>query len=122
MALHTLNTTKLLDEVNERWPTVLTAVFVLTGALIYQIFLKSDPLSGIPIVGKGGKHKRRKLFVSGGARELYLEGYRKVCGVLMSPFEHWRLTESQFKEGVFRITTARGTYLHLDVKSSKRQC
>lgn len=62
----------------ERWPYAASATAALVAGLLVQYLLKSDPLAEFPLVGKGGVHARRKAFVSGKAKDLYIEGYRKV--------------------------------------------
>ncbi|KAJ0313165.1 hypothetical protein COL5a_004016 [Colletotrichum fioriniae] len=81
----------LFIEVAQRWPIAATAVVACAVALLLQTVLKSDPWADIPMVGTefGGSEARRKQFMNGEARNLYLNGYRK------------------FKERAFRITTAR---------------
>lgn len=54
-----------------------TAAIVIV-AYVLQGLLKTDPLASFPIVGKGGRAARRKAFVGGKGRDLYIEGYRKV--------------------------------------------
>ncbi|KXJ94825.1 cytochrome P450 [Microdochium bolleyi] len=82
----------LAQELVERWPYAASATAALVAGLLAQYLLKPDPLAGIPIVGKGGVHQRRKFFMSGRARELYFEGYQKVFNAT---------------NALFRITSAR---------------
>ncbi|KAF4782347.1 cytochrome P450 [Colletotrichum scovillei] len=81
----------LFIEVAQRWPVAATALFACAVAYLLQTVWKSDPWADIPMVGTefGGSEARRKQFMNGEARNLYLKGYRK------------------FKERAFRITTAR---------------
>lgn len=69
----------LAHDVVERWPYAASATAALVAGLLVQYLLKSDPLAEFPVVGKGGVHARRKNFVSGKARDLYMDGYHKVC-------------------------------------------
>ncbi|OLN88210.1 Ent-kaurene oxidase 1 [Colletotrichum chlorophyti] len=81
----------LLIEVANRLPMAAVALFACVAAILLQTALKADPWSDIPMIGTeyGGSESRRKKFMNGEARNLYLDGYRK------------------FKERAFRITTAR---------------
>ncbi|OHF00854.1 cytochrome P450 [Colletotrichum orchidophilum] len=81
----------LFVEMAQRWPVAATVLFTCAVALLLQTVMKSDPWADIPMVGTefGGSEARRKRFMNGEARNLYLDGYRK------------------FKERAFRITTAR---------------
>ncbi|KAK1961576.1 cytochrome P450 [Colletotrichum sublineola] len=51
--------------------------------LILHIAAKRHALAGIPLVGTelGGLQNRRHIYRSGGARDLYLDGYRKFKGM-----------------------------------------
>ncbi|KAH6693552.1 ent-kaurene oxidase [Plectosphaerella plurivora] len=77
----------ILAELAARRVIVGSGLAVLVAAWILPSLFESDNLSHIPIVGKGGKGKRRKFFNSGGAWELYDEGYKKVMSesVVVSP-------------------------------------
>lgn len=80
------------DEASLR-PMLLTGslIFVLV-AFLAQTFWKRDALDGVPIVGKGGKSARRRLYQSGGAWDLYEEGYKKVSRSFVrvcAPKESW---------------------------------
>ncbi|KAK1983621.1 cytochrome P450 [Colletotrichum cereale] len=81
----------LLIEAANRFPVAATVLLACAFAFIVQSVFKHDPLSEIPIVGveHGGQESRRKKFVDGGAKNLYLDGYRK------------------FKDRSFQITTTR---------------
>ncbi|KAK2026053.1 cytochrome P450 [Colletotrichum zoysiae] len=81
----------LLIEAANRWPVAATVSLAFAFAFVVQSVFKHDPLSKIPIVGAeyGGQESRRKKFVNGGAKNLYLDGYNK------------------FKEQAFRITTTK---------------
>ncbi|KAK1999549.1 cytochrome P450 [Colletotrichum falcatum] len=81
----------LLVEARNRWPVAATMLLAIAFAFIVQSVFKNDPLTAIPVVGTeyGGKESRRKRFVDGGAKNLYLDGYRK------------------FKEQAFQITTTK---------------
>ncbi|UQC79553.1 cytochrome P450 [Colletotrichum lupini] len=85
----------LFIEVAQRWPVAATALFACAVAYLLQIVLKSDPWADIPMVGTefGGSEARRKQFMNGEARNLYLRGYRKVRQTPASPNgEHYELT------------------------------
>ncbi|KAK2016757.1 cytochrome P450 [Colletotrichum eremochloae] len=86
----TLESTLLIEAAN-RWPVAATALLAFAFAFIVQSVFKPDPLSQIPIVGAeyGGQESRRKKFVDGGAKNLYLDGYKK------------------FKERAFQLTTTK---------------
>lgn len=78
---HKMNRTlydRALDEMSSRLPILSSSLIVLLAAVLAQAFFKADTLAHIPIVGKGGKEARRKQYVSGGAWELYEEGYRRA--------------------------------------------
>ncbi|KAJ0158815.1 Ent-kaurene oxidase [Colletotrichum tanaceti] len=81
----------LLIEAASRWPVAATALFACAVAFLLQTLFKNDPWASIPLVGAelGGQESRRRKFMNGEARNMYLEGYKK------------------FKEQAFRITTAR---------------
>lgn len=74
----------------EQWHLFLAPAVVYAAIWLFQTFFKENGLSKIPYVGLeiGDEGKRRAHYMAG-AREMYLEGYRK------------------FKSGVFRITTAK---------------
>jgi hypothetical protein len=67
---------------NEKLGFTSTSVVLILTAILLQKLFQADKLSGIPILGEGGIAKRRKLFVSGAARDMYREGYKKVCNIL----------------------------------------
>ncbi|KAI9146717.1 Cytochrome P450 monooxygenase ATR2 [Paramyrothecium foliicola] len=73
-----------------KMPLVTSVILACVAVLCMQIALSSEKWAGIPIVGTqhGGSASRRKKFVAGEAKNLYLEGYRK------------------FKAKAFQITTA----------------
>lgn len=81
----------LLIEATNRWPIAATVLLAFAFAFVVQSVFKHDVLSGIPVVGTeyGGQESRRKKFVDGGAKNLYLEGYKK------------------FKEQAFQLTTTK---------------
>ncbi|KZL82211.1 cytochrome p450 [Colletotrichum incanum] len=81
----------VLVEVTRRWPVAATALVACALVFIVQGVFKSDPIANIPMVGLeyGGQESRRKKYVNGEAKNLYLNGYQK------------------FKEQAFRITTSR---------------
>lgn len=70
----------LLIEVANRWPVAATALIACAVAYLLQTVFKNDPWASIPLVGAeiGGQESRRKKFMNGEARSLYLEGYKKV--------------------------------------------
>lgn len=70
---------RFLEELSPRLPVLSASVILIVTALFAQAFFKTDLLTGVPTVGKGSKGARRKQYASGGAWELYDEGYRKVC-------------------------------------------
>ncbi|KAH7374568.1 ent-kaurene oxidase [Plectosphaerella cucumerina] len=78
----------ILAELAARRVVIGSGLVVLAAAWLLPSLFETDNLSHIPIVGKGSKGKRRKYFSSGGAWELYDEGYNK------------------FKNGLFRLATA----------------
>lgn len=85
----------LFIEVAQRWPVAATALFACAVAYLLQAVLKSDPWADIPMVGTefGGSEARRKQFMNGEARNLYLNGYRKVRQTPASPNgDHYELT------------------------------
>lgn len=95
----------LAQDVVERWPYAASATAALVAGLVVQYLLKSDPLAEFPVVGKGGVHSRRKTFVSGKAKDLYMDGYHKLYTAT---------------NAVFRITTARETpVIVIDPKYAK---
>lgn len=70
---------KLTDLLAAQWPYVLSTILAFAAAWLLQVVLKQDPLSGLPMVGSeiGNADKRRAAFVQG-AKNMYLEGYRKA--------------------------------------------
>ena len=70
------NLTELLAA---QWPYVLSTLLAFAAAWLLQAVLKQDPLSSLPMVGSeiGNADKRRAAFVQG-AKNIYLEGYRKA--------------------------------------------
>lgn len=80
------------ERLSVQWPFVLSALLVCAVAWFAQGSLKQDPLSKIPLIGRelGDEAKRRAAYMQG-AKDLFDEGHRK------------------FKNGVFRVTTPRGT-------------
>lgn len=79
--------------------------------LFLKVLLNRSRLSNIPAVGMSkGREQRRKEFMSGKARSLYVEGYKKVRRTNNSR-HYQKLTLSQFKDSPFRIMTARGMSL-----------
>ncbi|TEA21373.1 Cytochrome P450 monooxygenase ATR2 [Colletotrichum sidae] len=85
--------TSLIEDLASKWPLAATALFACFAALLLQGVLKSDPMSDLPMAGTeiGDWETRRKKFLNGSARQMYLDGYRK------------------FKERAFRITTTRSS-------------
>ncbi|KAI9164181.1 ent-kaurene oxidase [Paramyrothecium foliicola] len=81
-----------------------TSVFVLCFSVLFtawalQTLLGRDSMSHIPVMGKGSKWTRRKTYASGGAWDLYREGY------------------SKYKDKIFRLAT--GSRLDFIVVSPK---
>lgn len=74
-----LNSIWSVDTIN-RWPIAATAFVTCVAAYFMQIVFSNDGWAGIPMVGTeyGGPANRRKMFVNGEAKNLYLGGYRKV--------------------------------------------
>ncbi|KAI8242301.1 Cytochrome P450 monooxygenase ATR2 [Colletotrichum sp. SAR 10_99] len=85
--------TTVFEELANRWPIAATAVFACVVAVLLQSVLKSDPWADLPMIGTefGGAESRRKKFLSGSAKDMYLEGYKR------------------FKERAWRITTTRAS-------------
>lgn len=65
-------------EAIQRWPFIPVVACAFIAMIVVQRLSKPDPLAGIPIIGKGGPHRRRKFYVSGRAKELYFEGVKKA--------------------------------------------
>ncbi|KAK2006744.1 cytochrome P450 [Colletotrichum eremochloae] len=76
-------------ETLQHWPTAAAGLIFVVFALLAQRWLTADPLADVPVVGKGGRWARREQFLQGKGFQLYVDGYK------------------QFKDSVFRITTAR---------------
>lgn len=72
----------------EQWHLFLAPAFVYIAGWVFQKYFQENHLSQIPFVGTelGDEGKRRARYIIG-AKDIYLEGYRK------------------FKNGVFRIST-----------------
>lgn len=70
---------RLTELLAAQWPYVLTTVLAFAAAWLLQAVLKQDPLSNLPMVGSeiGNADKRRAAFFQG-AKNIYLEGYRKA--------------------------------------------
>ncbi|KAF4813289.1 Cytochrome P450 monooxygenase ATR2 [Colletotrichum tropicale] len=85
--------TTVFEELANRWPIAATAVFACVVAVLLQSVLKSDPWADLPMIGTefGGAESRRKKFLSGSAKDMYLDGYKR------------------FKERAWRITTTRAS-------------
>lgn len=73
---------KVTELLATQWPYVLSTFLAFAAAWLLQVLLKQDPLSSLPMVGAeiGNADKRRAAFVQG-AKNFYLEGYRKVGGL-----------------------------------------
>lgn len=69
-----------LANVVNRWPMAATVLIACIFAFLMQVVFKNDRWPGIPMVGTeyGGSGSRRRRFLNGGAKSLYLNGYRKV--------------------------------------------
>lgn len=52
----------------------------IAAAVVAAVFLRRDPLASFPVIGKewGDEKTRRERFVTG-AKQIYLDGYKKVC-------------------------------------------
>ncbi|KAJ0346899.1 hypothetical protein COL26b_007761 [Colletotrichum chrysophilum] len=85
--------TTVFEELANRWPIAATAVFACVVAVLLQSVLKSDPWADLPMIGTefGGAESRRKKFLSGSAKDMYLDGYKR------------------FKDRAWRITTTRAS-------------
>lgn len=72
--------TTVFEELANRWPIAATAVFACVVAVLLQSVLKSDPWADLPMIGTefGGAESRRKKFLSGSAKDMYLDGYKRV--------------------------------------------
>ncbi|KAF0316260.1 cytochrome P450 [Colletotrichum asianum] len=82
--------TNFTDVLANRSPLGLSVLVVGALFLLARLFKRKARLSDIPAVGNAtSKEARRKEFLSGTARDLYVEGYKK------------------FKNSAFRIMTAR---------------
>ena len=73
------NTQSVFDIAANRWPVLLTALFVCFVAAIAPQVRNLLRLWTIPVVGAelGSTEKRRKAYLRG-ARKLYSDGYQKV--------------------------------------------
>lgn len=70
---------KVSELLAAQWPYVLSTFLAFAAAWLLQLVFKQDPLSSLPMVGSeiGNADKRRAAFVQG-AKNIYLEGYRKA--------------------------------------------
>lgn len=68
----------IMTELAARRAVIASGIVVLAAAWLLPALFETDRLSHIPIVGRGSRGKRRKTFTSGGAWELYDEGYARV--------------------------------------------
>lgn len=68
----------LLDEAASRLPVIGAGFVAVFTVWLLQTCFQVDPLADVPVIGKGNKNARRKQYASGGAWELYEEGYKKV--------------------------------------------
>ena len=96
----------LASSLPQHWPAAVASVIFATFVLLAQYFFKTDHLAKVPFIGEGGEAARRQQFAAGKATELYKEGYRKVCSFPCAPMSLVN-KETQFKNGVFRVTTSR---------------
>lgn len=73
----------IFEDVANRWPLAATAAFACVVGLVLQNVLKTDPWADLPMVGTefGGTESRRRKFLEGSARDLYLDGYKKASCV-----------------------------------------
>lgn len=76
---------KLTELLATQWPYVLSTFLAFAAAWLLQAVFKQDPLSSLPMVGSeiGNADKRRAAFVQG-AKNFYLEGYRKASDACSS--------------------------------------
>lgn len=65
--------------IGTKLPLVLSTVAVLAAVFLFQIFVNTDSLANIPVAGEelGSDEKRRQVFLFK-AKDVYLEGYKKV--------------------------------------------
>lgn len=70
----------IVVETAKQWLVAATACIACVAAFLLQTVFKHDPFADIPIVGTeyGGSESRRREFMNGGAKSLYLNGYKKV--------------------------------------------
>ncbi|EFQ30219.1 cytochrome P450 [Colletotrichum graminicola] len=88
-ATHPITLAGVLDpQTSQHLPTAAAGLVFVVFALIVQRLLFADPLANVPYTGEGKRSERRKQFMQGKARQLYIDGYRK------------------FKDSVFRVTTS----------------
>lgn len=90
----------------QHWPAAAASVVFVTVVLLAQYLFKIDHLANVPFVGEGGEAARRQQFATGKATELYKEGYRKASFFFCTHMKSTN-TSLQFKNGIFRVTTAR---------------
>lgn len=74
-----------------QWPFILTVILASAVAWVFQVLLKGNSISKIPLVGGDirDEDKRRAAYTTS-ARDLYMEGYHNI------------------KNGLFRVPTSRG--------------
>ncbi|GKT57654.1 cytochrome P450 [Colletotrichum tofieldiae] len=65
---------------SQHWPAATAGLVFVLFALLAQSWFTVDPLANVPVVGKGGRWARRKQFLHGKGNQLYIDGYRQVCG------------------------------------------
>lgn len=62
----------------------------IAAAAVAAVFLRRDPLAAFPVIGEewGDEKTRRERFVTG-AKQIYLDGYKKVCVLLIVLLVVW---------------------------------
>jgi hypothetical protein len=62
-----------------QWPFIATALLACATAWAFQALMKQTPLSKLPLIGTeiGDAEKRRVAYMRG-AKQLYLDGYKKA--------------------------------------------
>ncbi|KAG8167283.1 hypothetical protein KVR01_002972 [Diaporthe batatas] len=82
--------TRLLAVPTKIWPFLLITIAVSAAKLLFEAFLKHDPISEIPLVDGDIKDEAtRRMKFAKGAKHVYREGYRK------------------FRNGLFRVSSPR---------------
>jgi hypothetical protein len=105
------STQAILDSFNNKLVLGVTTAIFIGIALSLQARNRADRFLHIPAVGKKGwESSRRREFMSNAAK-LYAEGYHEVKIVFFARRVENRVDHGkQHKDGIFRITTARGEF------------